>query len=249
MSNTTLKQEAIAPFIKLLETNGMLHSERFVGMGIHDEKLFLLKESARPERVVVSDKAFAFLNKKADGPAFHIRNGQSRDVAAKEYAFHGKEAGGFTDVMMVPETDMHRTLMISALKKGLEAIERGEKPDEGEIIDHLFTEAVNHPGVVDFVMAEDPSISREEATFATDMLGDALAGLAQGNAQPQQPVDFGAAMGSSEQPQAQAQATPEPEPAPRREAPKSGGTVHLGPWGLVAALVDDTPLFSKFGWA
>ncbi|MNU54534.1 hypothetical protein D3C71_435920 [compost metagenome] len=195
MSNTTLKQDAVVPFIKLLETNGLLHNERFVGMGIHEDRLFLLKANVRPERVVISDHSFAFLNKKADGPNFEIGNNQTRDDAARAYAFHGKDAGGFTDFMMIPESEMQRVLMIAALKKALESTSEGEKPDLRELVGHMFSQFGNNPEMTELLMQEDPTITREEAEVASellggDMLGAALAELAVGSAQPQKPVDF-----------------------------------------------------------
>jgi hypothetical protein len=244
MQINQLKASSITPFIKLLETKGQLHGEHFVGMGIHDDHLFLLKLNARPERVVVTNGSFAFLNKKADGPTFSPEYNQTVEQAAKEYKFHGKDAGGFSDVMMVPETEMHRVLMITALKTAEADILAGKEPSEMGLASVMLADLAANPNAAEMIREIDPTITHEEANMGMDLLGSALNELAQGTATPQAPVDFSQVMEPAGD-------TPA-EPAATTEAPKAD---KVEPAPVREASNDPDParaftgrLFNRFGW-
>lgn len=250
MSNTKdLKQQSITPFIKLLETAGMLHGEKFVGMGIHDEKLYLVKMHCRPERVVVTNGDFAFLNKKGDGPAFNVENGQSLEQALAEYQFFGDNHVHFTETIHVPETDMQRKLMASGMQRLLSAKENGEAmPSMETIVGQMFGEMMTNPDAVDFLMKEDPSITQEEAEAAV-RLGEQLSRgelnadqfLEQAGVAPEllhrAEEAAAAAAPAPEAPAAQA------EPEVEKPRVQRGWPLLMPPAGL------GERLFHRFGWA
>lgn len=180
MTSMTLKQEAIAPFVRLLETKGMLHSEQFVGMGFHDDKLYLIKLHARPEQVVVRGDDFFFLNKKADGPAFSFTNNQTLQQAAEAYRFYGKDDGtSFTDALMVPQKEMERMMLIASLKNGLANLVAGTKPTKAEILQAGLDSVFTHPDAVNLFQQEDPSITASDVDEARDLLNEAFQGVNQ----------------------------------------------------------------------
>jgi hypothetical protein len=179
----TLKQEAIAPFVRLLETKGVLHTEHFVGMGFHDDRLYLLKLHARPEEVVARGDDFLFLNKKGDGPTFNVGNNQTLTEAAAEYHFYGKDGGTtFADTLMIPQSEMERMLLISTLKKGLTSLLNGEKPTEEALMTSAITDLFQHPGVQQVLQNADA----EQVTDAEaqDLLSQAFSNVNQQMANP-----------------------------------------------------------------
>lgn len=183
MTSMTLKQEAIAPFVRLLESKGLLHSEQFVGMGFHDEKLYLLKLHAKPERVVVRGDDFFFLNKKADGPAFSYTNNQTLQEAAEAYRFYGKNDGtSFSDILMVPQSEMERMMLIASLKKGLVSLLAGEHPSEVDVAKAALDEVFQQPDAVTMFQQIDPSINAEQVDEARDLLNEAFQQVTQGAA-------------------------------------------------------------------
>lgn len=255
ISNKELKLEAAPALIKLIEARGVLHTEKFVAMGIHDGKLFLLKNHARPERVVVSGGEFAFLNKKADGPAFNIGNNQTIDQAAWDYRFHGKDNNTFEDVLSVPQTEMECVLLVKAMKQGMETVTAGGKPNEAELFTSLFGDLTNHPDAVAFMMEKDPNLSKEEVEAAlammrsvnmndlNDLSADAfLAGAAEQPAVEPVMQQEAAQEQPQPQPQAQAQAEPQPQAKPE-EAPRGHGLPNY-----LGAVVSQFPVFRQFGW-
>lgn len=178
MTTYTQKQQALIPFIKLLESKGELHTERFVGMGFHDDKFYLLKLNAKPEEVVARGEDFYFHNKKGDGPAFGLENNQTLDQAATAYRFFGSGEGhGFVDFLMVPQTDMERTLMIASLKSGLASVEAGHKPNEGDVLADAMTSLFAHPDATAMMQEVDPTITDQDVNEARDILDQALAGI------------------------------------------------------------------------
>ncbi|MNN48910.1 hypothetical protein D3C81_1634110 [compost metagenome] len=193
--------------------------------------------------MVVTNGEFAFLNKKADGPAFSPENGQTNDQAAQAYLFHGKDEGGFSDAMMVPETEMQRVMMIAALRRGLEALNNGEKPNEEDVIQHMFSEFFQDPNAAaQMIVDADPSVTHQEAHLAADLLGNAIAEMSSMNAQPQKPVDLSAeAIAMAEV----ADAAPAQEPIEEVVRRPRVGVAVLNT-STSGALVSS--LFNRFGW-
>lgn len=178
MTSMSLKQEAIAPFIRLLEAKGVLHTEQFVGMGFHDDRLYLLKLHCRPEEVVARGDDFFFLNKKGDGPTFNVGNNQTLTEAANEYRFYGKNDGTtFADTLMIPQSEMERMLLISTLKKGLTSLLAGEKPTEEALMTSAITDMFQQPGVQQALQSADA----EQVTDAEaqDLLSQAFSNVNQ----------------------------------------------------------------------
>lgn len=200
MTSMTLQQEAIAPFVRLLESKGVLHTEKFIGMGFHDDKLYLVKAHARPEQVVVRADDFFFLNKKADGPAFNITNNQTVDDAFKAYRFHGKDGGtSFSDTLAVPQKEMERVMMITALKGSMGEFLTGNKPAEPDLLETSVTSLFQHPDVLNAIQQEHPDMTAGDVDEARDLLNEAFRAVDQ---QAHKPADAPVEPVVSEQPEA-----------------------------------------------
>ncbi|MNM41708.1 hypothetical protein D3C81_525310 [compost metagenome] len=197
--------------------------------------------------MVVTNGEFAFLNKKADGPAFSPENGQSNDQAAQAYQFHGKDAGGFTDAMMIPESEMQRVMMIAALRRALESKANGQEPSEEDIVQHMFSELFQNPeNAAQLIIESDPSVTHEEAHLAADMLGSAIADMASMNAQPQKPVDLSAEAVAMAEVADAGGAAPAPTPVVEVVRPVRGCSAIKR---VVTEASLSASLFRRFGWA
>lgn len=249
MTTLNQKQKAIAPFITLLEAKGVLHTERFVGMGFHDDKLYLLKLHCKPEEVTARNKDFYFTNRKGDGPTFNLENNQTLDQAAAAYRFYGKDGGhAFSDFMMVPQQEMERVMLIASLKSGLATVEAGQKPtEEGVLVDALNT-LFAHPDATAMMQEVDPTITADNVDEARDLLEQALHTVGKPAPVNATPVDQA---GVSEQPAAPVQPEPAVEAAFAQGTAAPVDTVESIVKHALLAEAGNHPtdrLFGAFGW-